>query len=278
MLEHPAEQEYWLIRNRDENNRKIFGFEPIPNQLYEKLTPIQNGYGYYGVILYDPSTDKVQCHICGEWKVQLGLHSRYAHGVPADEYKQEFELGNRGLCSVGYAKRFQEHGREGAADGHLDGYRASIEQARAGALSLAGSLRHASNAQSQEVREKVSESQKKSYQNPERHRKQAKHLRQVKLSNEELSRINKERLKHGMKPEARQKLSATKWAMSQHHRDAILSFVYSHPGCSGLDITAELEYNEGRRCHYLKQLKDAGLIYSVGHSANTRYYPSQEHA
>jgi hypothetical protein len=276
MIDYSTEQEYWLIRSRDEDNRKVFSYELISKQLYEKLTPVQNGYGYYGIILYDPSEDKVQCHICGKWYIQLGLHARYAHGVPAENYKQEFELGKRGLCSVGYSNRHQEIGTASAADGHLDEYRIPIGQIPTGAVSLAGKLRHATKMQTQEAREKVSIGQKKSYQDPDRHRKQAEHLRKVKLSNEELSRINKERLKDGMKPEARQKLSAAHWARSQHHRDAILAFVQSCPGCSGLDITAELDYNEGRRCHYLKQLKDRGLIYSTGHSANTRYYPVEE--
>jgi hypothetical protein len=63
---------------------------------------VQTGYGYQGVVMYDDNEDKVQCHICGEWFVHVGLHAFKKHKVKSDDYKIRFGLSLRtGLCSVG---------------------------------------------------------------------------------------------------------------------------------------------------------------------------------
>jgi predicted transcriptional regulator len=42
-------------------------------------------------LTYDPIEDKVQCHLCGRWYRQLGVHLR-RHGLTADEYRREIGL------------------------------------------------------------------------------------------------------------------------------------------------------------------------------------------
>jgi hypothetical protein len=51
-------------------------------------------YGELGVLAYDGTEDKVQCHICGEWFRALATHVLRTHGWTADEYRQEFGLNN----------------------------------------------------------------------------------------------------------------------------------------------------------------------------------------
>lgn len=46
------------------------------------------GYGYEGVLLFDGSSDKVQCHFCGDWYEALGGHLHKEHNMKASEYKE----------------------------------------------------------------------------------------------------------------------------------------------------------------------------------------------
>lgn len=52
---------------------------------------VENGFGYKGVIVEDVKTNQIQCHICGEWYNQLGLHIK-KHGLNTSEYKRRFGL------------------------------------------------------------------------------------------------------------------------------------------------------------------------------------------
>lgn len=108
-LESPKVQGpyYWVISEGDK-----VGFEKIPEYMLPDLERIKDGYGFYGILLYDPVLNQVQCHICGEWFIQLGLHSYYSHGTDADDYKAEFELGAVGLCTPDYANDSQRRARE----------------------------------------------------------------------------------------------------------------------------------------------------------------------
>jgi hypothetical protein len=45
------------------------------------------GFGYQGVLLFDGSSDKIQCHLCGEWFGALGHHLHREHNIKASEYK-----------------------------------------------------------------------------------------------------------------------------------------------------------------------------------------------
>ena len=57
----------------------------------EPLVPLDRGFGYEGVLLYDISLQKVQCHFCGEWLEVLGNHIKQ-HGLNAKSYKDEYGL------------------------------------------------------------------------------------------------------------------------------------------------------------------------------------------
>lgn len=75
----------------------------------EPFMEVKHGYGYQGVLMYDDIEDKVQCHICGLWYVNVGMHTTKKHNVPADEYKMRYGLTLRtALCSVGLSNRRSE--------------------------------------------------------------------------------------------------------------------------------------------------------------------------
>lgn len=60
--------------------------------------PIEKGYGFQGVILWDSSTDLIQCHICGGWFKGLVGHVRHKHKMDFDDYKKSAGLGKRVSC------------------------------------------------------------------------------------------------------------------------------------------------------------------------------------
>lgn len=64
--------------------------------LYDAKEPLMpaadGGEGYQGVLLLDPKTDLVQCHVCGEWYTQLGPHINAKHKINARDYKIKFGL------------------------------------------------------------------------------------------------------------------------------------------------------------------------------------------
>ena len=47
-------------------------------------------HGELGVLLDDG--ERVQCHVCGEWYLHLGVHTNAAHGLTADAYRRRFGL------------------------------------------------------------------------------------------------------------------------------------------------------------------------------------------
>lgn len=78
--------------------KKEMEFEDAPSgyvTLYNYKEPFmrfQNGFGFLGVLLFDGESDKVQCHICGEWYISLPHHINAIHGMNASEYKQKVGL------------------------------------------------------------------------------------------------------------------------------------------------------------------------------------------
>lgn len=68
----------------------------------EPLLPIPTGkgFGYYGAVLMNKDMSKIQCHVCGELYFELGTHLRMTHGMPVEEYKDEYQLSRQtALCS-----------------------------------------------------------------------------------------------------------------------------------------------------------------------------------
>lgn len=58
----------------------------------EPLRPVKDGFGYYGVVTYDKDEAKTQCHYCGYFFTNLGIHLHHMHGTKVAEYKQQFGL------------------------------------------------------------------------------------------------------------------------------------------------------------------------------------------
>lgn len=46
------------------------------------------GFGYEGVLLFDGTSDTVQCHFCGKWYEALGHHLHKEHNMNAYDYKK----------------------------------------------------------------------------------------------------------------------------------------------------------------------------------------------
>lgn len=53
----------------------------------EPLMKFEQGHGFIGALVFDGTTDKIQCHFCGEWFDQLGNHLAKEHNMKASEYK-----------------------------------------------------------------------------------------------------------------------------------------------------------------------------------------------
>lgn len=58
----------------------------------EPLMKYDDGYGYVGALLFDGTTDKIQCHMCGDWFGQLAHHLAKEHNMRAAEYKARVGL------------------------------------------------------------------------------------------------------------------------------------------------------------------------------------------
>lgn len=58
----------------------------------EPLMKFDNGYGYVGALVFDSETEKVQCHLCGDWLGQLPHHLHREHNMSASAYKDKVGL------------------------------------------------------------------------------------------------------------------------------------------------------------------------------------------
>lgn len=58
----------------------------------EPLMKFDKGYGFIGALVFDSETDKVQCHLCGEWFLSLPPHLHREHNMTASAYKEEVGL------------------------------------------------------------------------------------------------------------------------------------------------------------------------------------------
>lgn len=72
---------------------------------------LSDGTPYYaplGLLPYDRLTDKVQCHLCGQWFRSVGRHAWQAHGWLHQEYVDAFGLRQgRPLCTVSLSERIR---------------------------------------------------------------------------------------------------------------------------------------------------------------------------
>lgn len=74
-------------------DRKEMEYPDAPSgyvMLYNYKEPFmkyEGGHGYQGVLLFDGETDRIQCHLCGEWFGNLSHHLHREHAMKAAEYK-----------------------------------------------------------------------------------------------------------------------------------------------------------------------------------------------
>ena len=80
--------------------------------LYKSEPPfeeVKNGFGFYGVLLLNTSTNKIQCHLCGEWFYSLVSHLKNAHLITTRQYKEQFGLNmTTPLCNPLVSKKLSK--------------------------------------------------------------------------------------------------------------------------------------------------------------------------
>lgn len=88
------------IKKKKKNKRLIheIEYEDAPSgyvtfyNYKEPLMKYSDGFGYVGALLFDGKTDKIQCHLCGEWLGSLPHHLVREHNMRAAEYKAKVGL------------------------------------------------------------------------------------------------------------------------------------------------------------------------------------------
>lgn len=61
----------------------------------DPLKPVEGGFGYIGTLAKSRDEEKVQCHVCGELFVNLGIHAAKKHGLKEHAYRIKFRLAKR---------------------------------------------------------------------------------------------------------------------------------------------------------------------------------------
>lgn len=79
-------------------NKKEMEYEDAPSgcvTLYNYKEPfmkLRGGFGYEGVLLFDTTSEEIQCHFCGNWYGSLPHHLKREHNMSAANYKKEVGL------------------------------------------------------------------------------------------------------------------------------------------------------------------------------------------
>lgn len=87
-----------MPKAREKKAKKQMEYADAPSgyvKLYNYKEPFMEysgGFGYQGVLLFDGETDKVQCHECGNWVLNLPSHLWHEHRMKANLYKQRVGL------------------------------------------------------------------------------------------------------------------------------------------------------------------------------------------
>ena len=77
---------------------KVLEYEDAPSgyvTLYNYKEPFMKfteGFGFKGALVFDGTSDKIQCHFCGQWFDMLPHHLRREHNMSALEYKDKVGL------------------------------------------------------------------------------------------------------------------------------------------------------------------------------------------
>lgn len=94
----------WSAKKRGTGLDKNEVGDVMFGNMKEPLMPAPSGsYGYLGVILYNKSKDKIQCHVCGKfYRALSGSGHLKLHEMSNDEYKEKFEIDRTvALCAEG---------------------------------------------------------------------------------------------------------------------------------------------------------------------------------
>jgi hypothetical protein len=66
--------------------------EPVLIGYKEPLTKVRDGFGFYGTIAYDKTEKYTQCHQCGYFFENLGMHVKKKHDKTPQQYKEAYGL------------------------------------------------------------------------------------------------------------------------------------------------------------------------------------------
>lgn len=80
---------------------------------YEEKAPfVKSGMSVLGALEYDPESDRIKCHECGEWFEHIGWkHLNFKHNITTIEYKHRHGINQTsGLCTPRFSKmRSKQH-------------------------------------------------------------------------------------------------------------------------------------------------------------------------
>ena len=79
------------IKNEIEYEEAPCGYVSFYNYK-EPLMKFTEGYGFVGALVFDGKTDKIQCHLCGEWLGSLPHHLKREHNMTSSAYKTKVGL------------------------------------------------------------------------------------------------------------------------------------------------------------------------------------------
>ncbi len=113
--------------------RKEIEYEEAPSGFVyfynykEPLMKFDKGHGFLGTLAFDGDTDKIQCHLCGEWYGNLPPHLVKEHNIRAPAYKEIVGLNQttalinenmrKKLIASGMDKRLQNLRQNGMGKG-----------------------------------------------------------------------------------------------------------------------------------------------------------------
>lgn len=81
------------MRKRQNREKKEIEYEEAPSgnvtfyNYKEPLMKFEQGHGFIGALVFDTESDKIQCHLCGEWFGHLPSHLAKEHNMRSAAYK-----------------------------------------------------------------------------------------------------------------------------------------------------------------------------------------------
>jgi len=128
----------YLRRNRlqVEDERTIDYDESPTGRAYtgvakSPLRKLENGHGFYGVMMQTENRELLQCHVCGKWLHHLTHTHLNKHGINKAEYNNEYGLARKNtLVSDGRSLEQEMIGRENIKKIWEKGHKAMLEKGR----------------------------------------------------------------------------------------------------------------------------------------------------